>query len=235
MTNINLGTAHEELGWIDVQEHSVKILNQQGKYLFVTSFEAMEHPDIIDQARKSGHKVITIPENLKYKIQGSTDLSGNPIVDISQFVSSYNDSFNFTFIEIDKLNDKEKAIYNLTPKIIELFGGQPEKIKSIKISSTMRKDFFADAETLGCWDENSNSIVISRKALETIDDYSGTLIHELIHAKTEHNDVTRAFESSLTETIGHLCGHILEELCTRHKSSFPKAGQTWLNKLFGNY
>lgn len=211
LTNINLGTAHDELTWIDVQEHSVKILNQQGKYLFVTSFEAMQHPDMIDQARNSGHAIITIPENLKYKIQGSTDLSGNPIVDIGQFVSNYNDSFDFTFIDLNKLSDKEKEIYQLTSKIIDLFGGQPKKVKSIRISTTMRKDFFADVETLGCWDEKTNSIVLSRKTLKTIADYSGTLIHELIHAKTGQDDVTRAFESSLTETIGQLCGHILDK------------------------
>jgi hypothetical protein len=44
LTNINRGTAHDELLWIDVQEHSVKILNQLGKYLFVTSLEAMQFP-----------------------------------------------------------------------------------------------------------------------------------------------------------------------------------------------
>lgn len=210
LPNINIGTAHDELTWIDVQEHSVKILNQQGKFLFVTSFEAMQHPDMIDQARNSGHEIITIPENLKYKIQGSTDLSGNPIVDIGQFVSNYNDSFDFTFVDPDKLTDKEKAVFSLTPKIVQLFGGQPQKVKSIRISSTMRKDFFADVETLGCWDDKTSSIVLARKTLKSIEDYAGTLIHELIHAKTGQNDVTRAFESSLTETIGELCKHILE-------------------------
>ena len=208
LTNINKGTAHDELTWIDVQEHSVKILNQQGKYLFVTSLEAMQHTDMIDQARNSGHTIITIPENLKYKIQGSKDLSGNPIVDIGQFVSNYNDSFDFSFIAPELLNDREKSIYKLTPKIIELFGGLPKNVKSINISSTMRKDFFSEVETLGCWDEKTSSIVLSRNILKTIADYSGTLIHELIHAKTGQEDVTRAFEYSLTEAIGKLCEHI---------------------------
>ncbi len=67
LTNISEGTAHDELSWIDVQEHSVKILNQLGKYLFITSFEGMQYPDMIDQARDSGHEIITIPENLKQK------------------------------------------------------------------------------------------------------------------------------------------------------------------------
>lgn len=209
LTNINKGTARDELTWIDVQEHSVKILNQQGKYLFVTSLEAMQHPDMIEEAKNSGHEIIIIPENLKYKIQGSTDLSGNPIVDIGQFVSNYNDSFDFNFIDPEKLTQKEKEIYDLTPKIIDIFGGQPKKVKSIKISTTMRKDFFAGVETLGCWDEKNNSIVLSRKTLKSLQDYSGTLIHELIHAKTGYDDVTRAFESELTVTIGKLCGNLL--------------------------
>jgi hypothetical protein len=209
LTNIIRGTAHEEFNWIDVQEHAVKILNQQGKYLFITSLDAMLHPDMIDEAKSSGREIIIITDTLKDKIKGSTDLSGNPIVDIGQFVSNYNDSFDFNFIDPEKLKDKEKAIYELTPKIIKLFGGQPQKVKSIRISSTMRKDFFADVETLGCWDQKTSSIVLSRKTLKTVADYSGTLIHELIHAETGQLDVTRAFENSLTETIGQLCGHIL--------------------------
>ena len=212
LTNINRGTAHDELTWIDVQEHSVKILNQKGRYLFITSFEAMQHPDMIDQARSSGHEIITIPENLKVKIQGARDLSGNLIIDIDQFVEIYNDSFEFNFIGPDKLNNKEKAVYQLTPKILGLFGQVPKKVKEIRISSTMRKDFFDKAETLGCWDQKTCSIVLARKTLRSISEYSGTLIHELIHAKTGHKDVTRAFENSLTEKIGDLCYQILKRL-----------------------
>ena len=210
LTNINRGTAHDELTWIDVQEHSVKILNQTGKYLFITSFEAMQHPDMIDHARTSGHKIITIPENLKDKIQGATDLSGNPIIDIGQFVENYNDSFEFNYVDPEKLNNKEKAVYQFTPKILDLFGKVPKKVKEIRISSTMRKDFFDEAETLGCWDQKTSSIVLARKTLRSLSEYSGTLIHELIHAKTGHDDVTRAFENSLTEKIGDLCNRILE-------------------------
>lgn len=209
LTNIDRGTAHDELMWIDIQEHSVKILNQQGKYLFVTSFEAMEHPDMIDQAKNSSHEVIVIPENLKDKIHNATDLSGEPIIDIGQFVSNYNDSFKFKFIEPYQLNHSEKDIYKFTQKILGLLGHQPLKVKAIKISSTMRNDFFSDVETLGCWDEETESIVLSRKTLNTLAEYSGTLLHELTHATTGHTDVTRAFETSLTKAIGNLCEQIL--------------------------
>lgn len=211
LPNINRGTAHDELMWVDVQEHSVKILNQRGKYLFVTSIEAMEHPDMIDHARDSGHEIIIIPENLKEKIQGARDLSGDPIIDIDQFVGNYNDSFEFNFIDPDTLSNKERMVYQLTPKILELFGKVSEKVKEIKISSTMRKDFYGEMETLGCWDQRTSSIVLARKTLKSLSAYSGNLIHELIHAETGYDDVTRAFENLLTEKIGDLCNHILEK------------------------
>ena len=209
LTNINEGTAHDELTWIDVQEHSVKILNQKGKYLFITSFEAMQHPDMIDQAKKSGHDVITIPENLKAKIQGETDMTGNPIIDIGQFVENYNDSFEYNFIDKEDLTDKERSVYDYTDTILDIFGKKPNQVKHIKISSTMRKDFFQEVETLGCWDEKTSSIVLARKTLKFLSDYSGTLVHELIHAKTGHRDVTRDFENSLTEKIGELYYQLL--------------------------
>ncbi len=190
LPNINRGIAHDELMWVDVQAHSVKVLNQRGKHLFITSIEVMQYPDMIDQARNSGHEIVTIPENLKDKIQGAKDLSGNPIIDIGQFVENYNDSFEFNFIDPDKLNRKEKTVYQYTPKIFKLFGKVPNKVKEVKISSTMRKDFYDRAETLGCWDRKTSSIVIARKTLSSLSEYSGTLIHELIHAKTGYNDVT---------------------------------------------
>ena len=210
LTNINRGTAHDELSWIDVQEHSVKILNQTGSYLFITSFEAMQHPDMIDHAKNSGHEIITIPENLKDKIHGARDLSGNPIIDIGRFVVNYNDSFEFNFITPEKLNNKEKVVYQFTPKILDLFGNTPKQVKEIKISSTMRKDFFNAEETLGCWDHKTKSIVLARQTLKSLAGYSGTLIHELIHATTGYDDVTRAFETALTKKIGDLCTNILE-------------------------
>ncbi|AGX87663.1 hypothetical protein [Candidatus Symbiobacter mobilis] len=209
LQNISNGTARDELSWIDVQEHSVKILNQQGKYLFITPLEAMEHSGMIDKAKSSDHEIIIIPENLKQKIQGAKDSSGDPITDIDQFFASYYDSYEFTFVDIRTLTDQEKAIYYFTPKIVKLFGGLPGTVQSIKISSTMRKDIFSNVETLGCWDRKSNLIIMSRKSLKSLNVYSGTLIHELIHAKTGHCDVTRDFEIALTDNIGNLCQQLL--------------------------
>lgn len=207
--NINKGTAHDELNWIDIQEHSVKILNKQGKHLFITVFEAMEHPDMLDQARSSGHEIITIPETLKSKIEGLKDTDGSPIIDMGQFFENYNDSFIFNFIDLEELNKNEKDVFQLTARILDIFGSKPKRVKEIKISSTMRKELFTEVDTLGCWDEKTHSIVLARKTLKSIPSYAGTLIHELIHANTGYHDVTREFENSLTEKIGELCREII--------------------------
>ncbi len=202
------GNHHDELSWVDVQEHAVKILNQQEKVIFVSSMDLLMHRDMIDQARQSGHTIITIPENLKEKISGSLDLSGNAIVDLSQFITTYNDSFEFSFVDSNSLTGVERDIHRCTDEIIRLSGGLPSHVRAIHISETMRKELSSSAETLGCWDPRTNSIVILRKQLRNIQDYAGTLIHELIHARTGLPDVSRDFESHLTNAIGNAYGII---------------------------
>lgn len=209
--SINISNSGDELQWIDVQEHAVKILNQSGKYLFITPFDSMRYPDMVDEAKNNGYSIIIITENLKNKIEGRGDLSGNPIVDLGQFISNYNDSFEFNFIEYEQLKESEKRVYDLIPRVVKIFGGMPRKVKEIKISTKMRKDLFANSSTLGCWDDKSKSIVLTRKLLSSTAKFSGTLIHELIHAKTGYDDVTREFENELTKSIGKIAELILNE------------------------
>lgn len=214
LQNINYGTAHDELSWIDVQEHSVKILNQNEKVLFVSSTDIMLHPDMIEEARSTGLQIISIPENLKEKIKGGLDLSGKPIVDISQFVTTYNDSFSFDFVSIENLNKGEKEIFELTNDILNLIDGKPRTVRDIKISNTMRKDFFGQTETHGVWEPNTGSIIIHRPRLNSLKDYAGTLIHEAVHAKSGLGDISRNFEGELTTAIGQ----VSEKALTKKKS-----------------
>jgi hypothetical protein len=209
LQNINRGTNHDELAWIDVQEHSVKILNKTGKYLFVTSFELMIHKDMIDEAENSGYEIIVVPENLRAKIKGGLDLSGNPIIDIGQFVNDYNDSFKFDFVEYENLKPNEKEVFDLTSKIFALIGGKPKVVKKVKISNTMRKEIRGSRKTVGIWDPMSKEIIILRDVLETVRGYAGTLIHEAVHAKFDLDDISREFESELTEIIGLFSEKIL--------------------------
>jgi len=132
------------------------------------------------------------------------DFSGNPIVDISQFVTTYNDSFTFEFISIDKLTKEERQVFDLTNDILHLIDGKPRIVKDIKISATMRKDFFEQSATHGIWDPVTCFIIIHRPLLNSIKDYAGVLIHEAIHAKSGLGDINRNFESELTLAIGQV-------------------------------
>ena len=76
-----------ELTWIDARGPG----QQEGKYIFLTSVAVRD----IDP--------VSIPENLKDKIKRPTDLSGNPIVDIGQFM-------HCNFVDPDQ-----------KPKILDLF------------------------------------------------------------------------------------------------------------------
>jgi len=202
------GTMHDELAWVDVQEHAVKILSTQGKVIMVTAEEAMNHPDLMDQARNTGLRIITIPENLRAKIANGVDLEGNRLVDLTEFSESYNESFVFDFVQVADLTSNERVIFDAIPFIVETFGGQPSKVKQIRISNTMRPDLMSSTQTLGCWDPSTESVVIWREQLKSLSKTAGTLIHELIHAKTGYSDVTRDFETALTYAIGDLCDRL---------------------------
>lgn len=211
LQNINYGTHHDELNWIDVQEHAVKILNKNEKVVFVSSSDIMLHPDMIEEAKRSGHQIVSIPENLKDKIRGGLDFSGKPIIDIDQFVTNYNDSFKFEFVKFQDLSENEKEVFNLTNDIFDLINGKPKVVKDIKISKTMRKDFLSETETHGLWDYTSGSIIIQRKMLKSIKEYSGTLIHEALHARSGAGDIEREFENELTSAIGQISEKALEK------------------------
>ena len=74
------GEMHDEVKWLDVQQHAVKILNATEKVVFFTVDDLVYSKNMVDEAQSSGYTVITIPENLKQKIHGLKDISGRPIL-----------------------------------------------------------------------------------------------------------------------------------------------------------
>jgi len=201
---------HDELKWIDIQEHAVKILNAKEKTIFVSSDELMYKGSIIQEAVDMGYKVITIPSILRDKIKGTEDIKGDIMIDLDQFKIKYNESFQFNFINISNLSKDERMIYELTEDVLNLIGGRPKIIKEIKISEKMRKDFVTNVETTGLWDPNEGRIIIKRSQLNNIYSYAGTLLHEVAHALSRAPDATRQFESELTSLLGNICNKILK-------------------------
>ena len=203
------GRMHDELKWIDVQEHAVKILNAAERVVFFTTEELMRSTNMVDEAKKSGYKIITIPENLKQRIQGIKDISGNVIRDLNQFYTEYNESFEFKFVNPSDLTPQERKIFDKTDEILSLIGGRPRKVREIKISETMRKELEPFTEREGAWEEASGRIIIKRSQLKSIEKYAGTLLHEVAHAISGTEDVTREFEDELTKLLGIICSKAL--------------------------
>ncbi|MCE7700245.1 MAG: hypothetical protein K8E24_015915, partial [Methanobacterium paludis] len=202
LKSYSLGEMHDELKWLDVQEHAVKILNASEEVIFLTSEELIEEPNMVNEAKSGGYNLITIPTNLKEKIKKSTDIQGNDIRDLGQFYKEYDNSFEFKFVGFNELTENEKEVFYYTTKIFKLLGGEPDNIKEIKISETMRKETGSFIEANGIWESSTGRIIIKRNQLRNIEAYSGTLIHEIAHATSGAGDVSREFEQELTRLLG---------------------------------
>lgn len=206
LRHFETGTLHDELKWNDVSVHATKILNAVSKVVFMTPAELMQASKYVDEAKKAGYQIVTIPENVRDKISGQTDLSGNPIQDLSQFKQTWNESFEFKFVSPNKLTPSERAVYDATPKIVALIGGLPSNVKEVKISETMRMETYAFVEAAGLWDPPN--IIIKRTQLRSLEEYAGTLLHEIAHARSGAPDISSEFEQSLTELLGKTGSHI---------------------------
>lgn len=203
------GTLHDELQWMDVSVHACRQLNALEKVVFFTSEELMYAGDIVAKAVEDGYKVIILPENIKEKIRGLQDVSGNTIRDLEQFSKEWNESFVFKFIEEKDMESEERKIFSMTGAILNLVGGKPRNIKEIKISETMRLDPHSHIETTGLWEGATGRVIIKRTQLRSLKKYAETLLHEIAHAKSGASDFSREFEHQLGSFIGTIVEHVL--------------------------
>ena len=202
LVKIEAGTNHDEVRWMDVAVHACQILNASKRVIFVTASELVLHKAVIDHAQSDGLKIITVPENIKNSLRGISDLQGNPVRDLSVYQTEWQESFEFKFVKPDKLSKQEMDIFGRRKAIADLVGGLPKKVREIKISETMRPDFLSGNLTSGLWDPASGSIIILRSQLRSLREFAGTLLHEIAHARSGYDDVTRDFENELTYMLG---------------------------------
>jgi hypothetical protein len=196
------GQAHDELNWIDVSIHACKLLNAADKVVFLTPLELIMAKDMVDNARDDGFKIITIPDSVKQKIRGLSDLKGDPMRDLEEYKTEWNDSFEFKIVEEKELNNQEREVFGKTKEILDLIGGMPKNIKKITISETMRLETTGYSEACGIWDSHNQQIIIKRDQLKEMSSYAGTLLHEVGHAISGASDVSREFERELTRLLG---------------------------------
>ena len=189
---------------MDVAVHACQILNASTKALFVTASDLVLQKSAIDHAQADGLKVVTVPENVKHSLHGIADIKGNPVRDLSVYQTEWEQSFEFRFVKPENLSKAEQDVFKLSREIAGLVGGLPKKVREVKVSETMRPDFLSGAMTEGLWDPASASIVILRSQLKSLRRFAGTLLHEIAHARSGYDDVTRDFENELTTMLGEV-------------------------------
>ena len=204
LVKIEAGTNRDEVKWMDVAVHACQILNASKKVIFVTASELVLHKGVIDNAQADGLKIVTVPENIRNSLHGISDLQGNPVRDLSVYRTEWEESFEFKFVKTDRLSKAERAVFEKWKAIADLVGGLPKGVREIKISETMRPDFLTGNAAEGLWDSASGSIIILRSQLNSLLSFAGTLLHEIAHAKSGYDDVTRDFENELTHMLGQV-------------------------------
>ena len=203
LMRIEQGTSHDEVKtWSDVAVHACQILNASKKVVFVAAQQRTLASDAINHAMSDGYKVVTVPENIKERLHGIKDIRGRPVRDLDVYIREFADSFQFAFVERNKLSAVEREIFDMRGKIAKLVGGLPREVKEIKISETMRPDFASRCDAVGLWEPSNHRIIIKRSQLRVLEAFAGTLLHEITHVATGCEDVTREFESGLTTALG---------------------------------
>lgn len=198
--NKNDGNSCDEINYNDVILFLIRS-NPSTDIVYMTKTDMENKFHLIDEIKANGKEIILIPENINNKINNDTyvNIDNMPILTTDQFVKQQNTSIVYNFINIENLTQYEKNIYQLTDKILKMAGF--DRKWNIKITETINIDEYGYT-ILGLF--NGKDIIIKRCQLSNLQKYAGTLIHEHIHAQYGHDDVSREFESDLTNTIGYI-------------------------------
>ena len=209
LSRFETGRWHDEVQLVDVGVHACQVLNATGKVIFMTPQELNSAREFVDRARDDGYRVVVVPQNIRRKLSGAVDVTGAPIVDLERYKAQWNESFQFTFVEPDDLDEGERAVFATTDEILALRGGRPSNVRHILISETMRIGASGYAEAAGVWEPKENRIVVKRDQLASLEVYAGTLLHEVAHAESGTPDVSSGFEDALTSEAGSVAATAL--------------------------
>jgi len=204
LSSFSYGNSHDELKWLDIQEHAAKILNKYKRVVFVTAEEIERGSDLVNEARLGGAEIIVIPNNLRDKIalQNEYEDDENKVRIFTEFVQERSENFEFKIVDESNLSNSEKQVFLKKDKIFQMIGGIPFNIKSVVVSDTMQKDNMTFSQAAALWEQSNQRIIIWRPILRNEQEYLGVLLHEISHATSGAIDATRYFESELTRLLG---------------------------------
>ena len=192
-----VGAQHDETKYTDVAVWACKLLNASDKrVVFATAGQQRDMPDVIDDSRRGGMRVITVPDNVGGRLSGASDESGRAVRDVGRYVEELSESFEFKFVKPADLTDGERSAWDKTVPILKLVNAQ-HLSDCVRISETMRP---GQNDASGLWSDGH--ITVKRSALSDLGEYAGVLLHEVAHALGGGRDVTREFELELTRLLG---------------------------------
>ena len=204
LEQVTKGSGHDEMNWIDVQLYVLEQLSRKNdKLLFITGDEAVKRRAEVSDAQDEGYQIFIIPDKLKEKAK-----SIRTVMTLEKYNQSKNNAFSGDALNISDLTPAEQEVYNMMPEILAFMNGLPGVIASVKISEELYTDE-KKTITLGLWDAKTRTIWIRRSQLSSIENFAGTLIHECTHAASRCGDVSRAFETALTENLGRQAAYYL--------------------------
>lgn len=204
LEQVTKGSGHDEMNWIDVQLYVLEQLSRKNdKLLFITGDEVVKRRSEVSDAQDEGYQVFLIPDKLKEKAK-----SIRTAMTLEKYSQSKNNAFSGDALNISDLTPEEQEVYNMMPEILAFMNGLPGVIASVKIAEELYTDE-KKTITLGLWDAKTRTIWIRRSQLCSIESFAGTLIHECTHAASRCGDVSRAFETALTENLGRQAAYYL--------------------------
>ncbi|OQC17299.1 MAG: hypothetical protein BWX72_00429 [Firmicutes bacterium ADurb.Bin080] len=175
LSNFSYGKKHDELNWIDVQEHAAKILSKIEPVVFVTSNEIERATDLVEQAKDSGHKIVVIPEVLKERV---TDVSTTKTQIVSQqqiqtnpeIVKQLKQEGNDVIIVPDEIKERAKDIESKSSGKVQVFSNY--------VNQRMENYQFKFVEKDKLEKEESQNYIKSLEILKIINQHSTNTIRD---------------------------------------------------------
>jgi hypothetical protein len=195
------GDQCDEMGWIEISQIALNLMHEKANVVYFTEEEIQSKPHILDNVRSDHITPIVITEQQKSKLEKQMEDGGPEVRVVEKYVHEFNQSFQYRFVERENLNPEERRIFGYTEDILALVGIVDSQKPEVRISETLRVTL-DNAD--GVWDTSIPAIVIKRSKLNSLSDYSSTLLHEAGHAISGEVDVTRRFENVLSQFLGKI-------------------------------
>lgn len=202
LKNLNTGTGHDEINYVDIQAHAMKTYNAQKSVIYVSQMEAYQlSNDDKEKIVESERELVIVPQNAFDKIKDSRDIKGNVMGTFNLVREEYNDKFEYIWVLPKELSTERKIVWEKYHIVMDWLKDNKWRHR-IKISKTINE--YSSGDTKGVYDPKENAIIIKESVLDNENDFYEVLIHEYIHATTGYPDNNRNFEHELGKIIGEM-------------------------------